>query len=254
MPDDGKLYLLKIPLRADRLASIARRRQIPLTSLDDGYLVHCVLRELWPNIAPAPFVLRAHGRLVDTWGYSRAAANELVDHARSFADPALVDVIDRLDDIASKEMPTFRSGRRIGFNLRACPVVRLASGRHGHRAGAEVDAFLARCFAEGSDVTVSRDEVYRRWLHERLADPARTGATVERIRLAGFARERFVRRTQGAKRKAHRLERPDVRFEGDLMIEDGSRFLRFLSHGVGRHRAFGFGALIVVPPGTPYLQ
>jgi hypothetical protein len=25
--------------------------------------------------------------------------------------------------------------------------------------------------------------------------------------------------------------------------------LRFLTHGLGRHRAFGFGAIMLVPPG-----
>lgn len=252
MPEDARLSLLKIPLRAERLASVARQRRLPLSVLDDGYLAHCVLRGLWSDLAPAPFVLRTQGRLLEVWGYSRATASELVDHARAFADPALLDVVDQLGDIASREMPTFQSGRRIGFNLRACPVVRLASELHGHRAGAEIDAFLARCFSEGPDVAVSREEVYDHWLRERLGDSARTGVAVERVHLAAYTRERLIRRTQGTERKAHRIERPDARFEGDLVINDGLRFLQYLSRGVGRHRAFGFGALIVVPSGSPY--
>lgn len=246
------LQLVKVPLRADKLVETARRRGIPLRELDDGYLAHCLLRELWQDQAPAPFVLRGGGRNVDAWGYSRADATALIAHARDFGDPALLGVIDDLQGIASKPMPSFASDRRIGFLLRACPVVRLSKGRAGHRAGAEVDAFLARCFAVGEGVAVSRDEVYRDWLGRTLGAVERTGVRIERSAVAAVARERLIRRTQGGERQAKRLERPDVRFEGELVVEDGGRFLDLLAHGVGRHRAFGFGALMVVPPGTPY--
>jgi len=248
---DGVLHLVKVPMRADKLLAVARRRGISLRELDDGYLAHCVLRELWQERAPAPFVLRGTGRNLDVWGYSAADAASLAAHARDYGDPSLLGVIEDVSAIASKPMPRFGQGQRIGFHLRACPVVRLSKAIQGHRAGAEVDAFLAKCFA-GPDVSVSREEVYRDWLTARLGQPERTGAALERIAVAAFARERLVRRTHAEERQSRRIERPDVRFEGELVVQDGARFLELLAHGVGRHRAFGFGALLVVPPGTPY--
>lgn len=250
MPD--ALYLVKVPLHAEKLVALARRRGLSLRDLDDGYLTHCIMRELWQERAPTPFVLRGSGRVLDAWGYSRADAAALIEHARAFGDPSLVAGIAGLEAVASKAMPRFEEGRRLGFLLRACPVVRLASAKNGHSAGAEVDAFLARCFAAGEQTEVSREEVYRDWLTRKLGQQARTGVTVERVRVAGMSRERLVRRTQGEERTASRLERPDVRLEGDLIVADGERFLACLAHGVGRHRAFGFGALILVPPGTSY--
>jgi CRISPR system Cascade subunit CasE len=250
MPE--QLHLVKVPLRPDRLAVMARRRGIPLRGLDDGYLCHCVLRELWQERAPAPFVIRGSGRLLDVWGYSPATTVELVEHARAFGDPSLLAVIGELDAVVSKVMPRFEPGRRIGFLLRASPVVRLARATNGHRAGAEIDAFLARCFAAGKETMVSREEVYRDWLTTRLNDESKTGVTAEHVRVAAFSRERFVRRTQGDERKASRVERPDVRFEGTLVVVDSDRLNAWLAHGVGRHRAFGFGAVILVPPGTTH--
>lgn len=246
------LHLVKVPLRTAKLVDVARGRGISIRELDDGYLAHCILRELWQDRSPAPFVLRGRGRTLEVWGYSRANAEALVRHARDFGDPSLLGVLDDMSAIASKPIPCLRTGQRVGFVLRACPVVRLSKGRAGHRAGAEVDAFLARCFALGSDATVSREDVYREWLSARLGEPERCGVAIERIAVAGFARERLVRRTHGESRQAKRLERPDVRFEGDFVVADGRRFLEFLARGVGRHRAFGFGALLVVPPGTSY--
>lgn len=242
------LHLVKVPLRPDKLIAVARQRRIPLRDIDDGYLCHCVLREIWQDIAPSPFVLRDHGGIVDVWGYTRASSAELVEHARAFGDPALLGVIADLDSVASKPMPQLSEGRCVGFRVRACPVVRLARATNGHRAGAEVDAFLARCFSVGGDVAVSREQVYVDWLTTRLDRPETTGVRVRRVGVAGMKRDRFVRRTQAAPRDTRRLERPDVEFVGELLVVDGGRFAGWLAHGVGRHRAFGFGAVILVPP------
>jgi len=247
------LHLVKVPLRAEKLAAIARQQSLPLRNLDDGYLCHRVLRKMWADEAPAPFVLRGQGRDLHVWGYSRVDAVALADRARVYGDPSLLGALGDLEMLVSKPMPTLEAGRRVGFLLRACPVVRLARGATGHhRPGAEVDAFLARCFHVDADTAVSREDVYREWLLARLNRSDTTGVSVDTIRVASFARERVVRRTQGETRVARTLERPDVRFEGTLTIVDGTRFTQWLAHGVGRHRAFGFGALILVPPGTQH--
>jgi CRISPR system Cascade subunit CasE len=219
--------------------------------MDEGYLAHCAMRELWQDRAPAPFVLRGRGPVLEAWGYSRCPAGALIEFARSLPIRAGTDIAD-LDAMASKPIPRFELGRRLGFHLRACPVVRLAAPTHGHKAGAEVDVFLARCFSAGADFGVSRESVYREWLSGRLGDGTNTGARVEEVRVAAMSRERLVRRTQGDVRSARRLERTDVRFEGSLVVADTDRFLECLARGVGRHRAFGFGALMLVPPGTSF--
>jgi CRISPR system Cascade subunit CasE len=244
------LHLVKVPLRTEKLIAFGRQRRMPIREVDEGYLVHCVLRELWQASAPAPFVLRGRGRILEVWGYSRTCAAELVDHARSFGDPSLAATVDRLDDIASRPVPQFDVGRRLGFALRACPVARLAIATHGHDEGAEVDVFLARCFSAGQDVAVSREHVYADWLAQRIAATETTGVTLAFARVVGMTRARLLRRTQELERRSQPLERPDVRFEGELVVVDGVRLCDWLGHGVGRHRAFGFGAVMLVPPRT----
>lgn len=247
MPE--RLHLVKVPLRAEKLTVVARRRGLPVRDLDEGYLVHMVMRELWQGKAPSPFVVRGGGRGLEAWGYSHSDAATLIDHAAAFGDPSLLEAVGELHAVASKSMPLFESGRQLGFALRACPVVRLAGARNGHRAGAEVDAFLARCFAAGKESVVSREDVYQEWLAKTMSRPAVTGVNVTRVSVVGLSRERLVRRTHDETRSTHRLERPDVRFEGEMVVEDGGRLLAYLGHGVGRHRAFGFGALMLTPPG-----
>lgn len=242
------LHLVKIPLRPEKLIAIARSRSLPLRDLDDGYLCHCLMREVWQARAPAPFVLRRNGRTLDVWGYSNSDAGALVDHARAYGDPSLLAAFADSDLVASKRLPRFDVGRRVGFFVRTCPIVRLARATNGHNVGAEVDAFLARCFAAGKEVAVSREQVYREWIASKINQPEVTGAALAWVRVAAMSRERLVRRTQGSERRAKRLERPDVRFEGEIVVVDGDRFYSWLARGIGRHRAFGFGALILVPP------
>lgn len=251
MPEQP-LHLVKVPLRADKIMSIAKRRGIRGRDLDDGYLAHCLLTELWQQSAPAPFVLRGNGRTMDVWGYSPADATTLIGHAKTFGDPAVLDALTRVDDITSKEMPCLPTGRSVGFLVRVCPVVRLAKASNGHRAGAEVDAFLAKCFAAPEGSLVSREDIYRDWFTRRFGDGTTAGATVTRVHVAGMSRTRLVRRTQGSVREARSMERPDVSLEGELTIIDGAAFLRTLARGIGRHRAFGFGALMLVPPGRSH--
>ena len=43
------------------------------------------------------------------------------------------------------------------------------------------------------------------------------------------------------------MEGPDVGFSGVLVVHDGEKFARLLSHGVGRHTAFGYGMLLLRP-------
>jgi CRISPR system Cascade subunit CasE len=244
---DG-LHLVKVPLRTEKLVAVGRAYGAPLRDVDEGYLVHCLLRELWQEHGPAPFVLRGRGRILEVWGYGRRSAAELIEHARSFGDPSLVAAIDLLGEIASRPVPRFEAGQRLGFALRACPVARLAAAKHGHDRGAEVDVFLARCYSVGSEVVVSREEVYSEWLRQRIAKAETTGVTLASARVVGMSRARLLRRTQEINRRSQRLERPDVRFAGELVVVDGDRLCEWLGHGVGRHRAFGFGAVMLVPP------
>ena len=244
------IHLVKVPLRVDRLVAATRSRGLSLREIDEGYLAHVVMRQLWKEHAPAPFVLRAHGRMLDAWGYSPTDAGALVERANACGDPSLVGVLGDLEMIASKPMPYFEKGRRIGFVVRACPVVRLVNARNGHRTGAEVDAFLARCFALGKQAPVSREDVYREWLRKMTSRPDATGVSVLRVGVAAMSRGRFVRRTHAQAREMHRLARPDVTFEGEMVVEHGEKLRTYLGHGVGRHRAFGFGALMLTPPGA----
>ncbi|MNS33373.1 CRISPR associated protein [compost metagenome] len=241
------LHMVSLQLDASRLFTLARRRRLPLHDLDPGYLIHCQLGELFGELAPRLFSLEnAESRSWRVLAYGPHDADSLREQADAFADPSIHAALD-WDGFASKRMPEqWPAGKSMEFRVRACPTVRMGRDGEHHRKGAEVDAFLSQCWATGDPkVQVDREEVYRAWLEthfNRLGGVEPRGIQIER-----FSLQRFVRRTQGLERKAKTLDRPDVSFRGELTITDSEGFDRLLRRGIGRHRAFGFGMLLLSP-------
>ncbi len=243
------LTMLRLSFDGPRLMELARRRRLPTHDIDLGYVVHCALGELFGADAPKPFAItREQGRCIEVLGYARHDRDALVAMARTFADPSAYDGLCDWASLAAKPMPeVFAVGQRLGFSVRVCPVVRPAKpGLHHETDGAEVDAFLAACRNVGSDVKVDREAVYRDWLAAEFA--RRGGANLGTVALERFQLERFTRRQQGGARKAETHDRPAATFTGSLTVTDPAAFRSTLTRGLGRHRAFGFGMLLLRPP------
>jgi CRISPR system Cascade subunit CasE len=86
----------------------------------------------------------------------------------------------------------------------------------------------------------TRETVYADWLQARIGDAAK----IEHARLVKIART-FVARGGRA------VEGPDAILQGALTIGDPGAFSLALSAGVGRHRSYGFGMILLRPAGRP---
>lgn len=260
------LHLVRLALDPARLFDFEQRLHLPRgTSADLGYLVHCQLGTLFGQDAPAPFALEEtktqglNAQRIGVLAYSTRDGAALRAHAQTFADPRAFESCD-WSTFASKPMPErFERGMRLGFATRVSPFVRSRTpgdgetrlDRHGKPKTREVDAFLAACWRADADAPagmrqpVDREQVYREWLMREVArDHA---STLDAAQLVAFQRVPLVRRTQGEQRKSEHLERPDARMEGTLTVTDPAAFHALLARGVGRHRAFGFGMLLLRP-------
>ena len=135
----------------------------------------------------------------------------------------------------------------LGFEVRLRPTVRAAKG--------ERDAFL-HAVEQAQGARLQREAVYVQWLREHLAP--REGAAREAwqgavdllndVHLVGYQRQQVVRRTQAAGGEARRgrvSDGPDALLKGHLRVVDPVSFAHLLARGIGRHRAFGFGMLLL---------
>lgn len=253
--ENGRLHMVRLLLAAPRLAALAEARGLPRNQEDSGFLVHDHLAALFQEGTVQPFrVTRDQARDVEVLGYSALSGEELRDQAATYAPPEAHGACD-WDGFAVKPMPeTLEAGRSLGFEVRVCPIARLSSdrtmtGKDGGettlRRGAEVDAWLHRRFLSPEpDEDVRREDAYGQWLADRLAGCAE----LEHVRMTRFRRTRLVRKTHAARREPKILERPDTILQGTLTVTDTERFMDLLARGVGRHKAFGFGMLLLRPP------
>lgn len=248
-PERPELQMVSMVLDGQGLVRLGHRLHLPATTEDLGYLVHCLLGELFGDLAPAPFVVQPRrGPGIPVLGYSTASASSLKEVAQATATPDVWSACD-WDALTSKPMPsTWTAGAEYAFSTRVCPVVRMGQAGAHHRKGAEVDSFLRRCWKVGEGVPVSREDVYVDWLREQVERHG--GAGLVQAGLTGFRRARLVRRGHEAGRRSpHIAERPDATLDGRLKITGPDAFSALLARGLGRHRGFGFGMLLLRRPG-----
>ena len=239
-----QLWLARMNLDLARLAWFQKARGLPTRADDLGYVVHCALGETFGERAPKPFsVLDEAGAGVTVLGYVDRDAAELRDAAERPATSEARGIVS-LSTLAAKPMPTeWPGGRRLRFQVTCCPVMR--KGRAGSDTrGPEIDVFLDRCAqAPDKSVAVSREAVYVEWLASHLERQG--GARVVSAGLEGYRLARLIRRRRGNDRSARVFERPSASLAGVLEVGDNERFRELVSRGIGRHRAFGFGMLLL---------
>jgi len=226
------------------LAAWAARHGLLSPDGDYGYALHALLSAVFGASAPKPFrYLDARQGLL---AYSDSDPVELREHA-ALATPEAARALGA-DTLDARAFPTaWRSGQHLAFEVRVRPVVRTNDGR-------ERDAFLHAIgpVVEGAEAdpknAPSRSTVYSAWLHRQVTGDG--AADLFHAELAGFCLTRVLRRPpNGAegRRKALAISGPDALFKGELRIENGEAFARLVARGIGRHRAFGFGMLLLRP-------
>ena len=248
-------YMVSLEVFADRLMALGKRRGLPLRVTDNGYLVHTVIGELFGDLAPRPFAIQeTRGRRIRVLGYTDVTLDQLRHRADALADPTVHSTC-VWDTAAAKPMPQdWKPGSRFGFEVRVCPVVRRSGeGPKGEQPGREMDVFLAHI--EGAtEAPHSREDVYTKWF--RGAIDRNGGAKLEKANLIGFSLQRFIRRDNYRKPRQvpnpHTAERggagkPDATFNGTITVVDSTKFGVLIRSGIGRHRSFGFGMILLRP-------
>ena len=255
------IHLIHAPLDMRKFSRWAGNRGlIRGGSFDAGYAFHILLSAMFGKGVLQPFRLFASERRASAalYGYADVGDAELHRTADAVAPPDCLEVLDP-ERMRSKRVPHyFERGRRLGFDLRLRPVRRLrhdlADAQLGRAfsKGAEVDAFrveVIRKFPSGwanpdeaaAKAGVTRQSVYTEWLSERFGD----AVAVEQCRLVAVGRTRAVRGSSGTP------EGPDAILHGTLAVSNQETFAGILRNGVGRHRAYGYGMLLLRPPHSP---
>lgn len=238
------LHLVRLNLVTAELFRRPTSRRVLAAGGDPGYLVHSYLAETFGAWKPQPFALfESSPRGPHLLAYSRHDALELRRAAAENTSPANRGAFDP-ECLASRALPAlFPPDLVLGFRLRACPVTRKSRGSSGYRPGAEIDIYLDAREKAAPGKAPRRENIYLEWIRGQLeADGA---CRCLELKITALAHTRFLRRD--ARRQARLVTRPDVTFAGRLAVGAPAVFRDRLARGVGRHRAFGFGMLLLRP-------
>ncbi len=234
------LYMVQMQFSEKAIHRSAKKQGIPGNADDLGYVLHGHLQALFGELAPKPFLGTARRGRINVLAYAIADRDTLAEKMRLVAEPAEYRSVHGL---ATKSMPThWTPGRRLGFEVSVCPIVR---DRNQER-----DAYPPKRKIGGEGVAEpTREQVYGDWLAHRLEGAAK----IEQCRIDHFGVGTLFRRHQARHegRRRHQIPRlPIAKLTGELEIEDGDTFAQKLCRGIGRHRAFGFGLLLIraAPP------
>ncbi len=245
-------FMLHLEPEPARVARWSAAEGLDRPGEDDGYVWHALLAASFGALAPKPFrLLQRPNRPSQLLGYTSADEASLRTHVSQFAAPDVVAALG-LDRLAVKHMPdAYPVGLELGFEVRVRPMVR--QDRDGDRTRSrERDAFLVaieKAGPRGERNDLVRDDVYRDWLDQRLAAG---GASLVSACVLARSRSRVSRRNRERELVAVGGSgggAPDVVFTGMLKVSEPQAFRELLTRGIGRHRAFGFGMLLLKPGG-----
>lgn len=234
------LHLVELEIDLMALHAFLHREGLSGEDANLSYGVHAWMKSAFGEFGPQPWRLFVDkSRPSRILGYSSHDAGRLRRKMVEYADPFVLRVCPNPEVMmASKIMPAWQLGRTMGFQTLFCPVGRKA------RSGIEKDLFLIR--ADHHEDGLEREEIYAQWVKKRFAA---FSTTVEDIRLSGFRLVRQMRQTQtrSERRRRRTITRPQALMDGILTVGDPDEFTRLLSRGLGRHRAFGYGMILLRP-------
>lgn len=237
------LYLLHTQPDPQRLAAWAARHRLLDKEGDLGYALHALLHAAFGEHAPQPFrYLDAEQGLL---AYTRLDATGLAQLV-ALVEPDVAAALGlgqtrQHGGMNVRPFPThWAVGHALGFEVRVRPIIREG------KTGRERDAFLA-AVERSADSALERGDVYVQWLHDLLARQG--GAELIDANMTRYQQLGVTRKSQmdspGAMRYSRLVGGPDAVLAGKLRVIDPQAFAQLLARGVGRHRAFGFGLLLL---------
>jgi len=222
-----------------RLATWAARFGLTAGGEDLGYALHTLLATAFSDAAPKPFRYFDDSRGLLAYSTQDGEALQLTAQT---AAPEVYATLG-LERLATRSFPTeWATGQRLGFELRVRPILRTREGR-------ERDVFLAELDKHaGAEDSLCREAVYSDWLARELG--RNDAAKIEHASLDGFQLSASLRKgaNTNGKRPTRRVAGPDALFTGVLTVSDPRGFATLIERGIGRHRTFGFGMLLLRPP------
>lgn len=186
---------------------------------DPGYAAHILFVDRYGERRPPVFRLLQNGRILAYSEHDGTVYRTMPGEIFQY--------------VQGRPVPSFPKGTRARFDLLVVPSKRLNGTKQ------EIDAFV---HAVRTAENIDREDVYRIWLIDRIAGFAQP----ERIELFDF-RLVSAYRSPHKNGSKHWITLPRAVMRGIIRINDPNRLRERMLNGIGRHRRFGYGMLVLQP-------
>lgn len=251
---EASLFLLHTRPDPRLLAAWAARHGLLQARNDLGYGLHALMRAAFGDDAPQPY--RHLDGQQGLLAYTRLGPDEMRQRV-SLIEPDVAEALGLAPTAhhggySLRPFPThWPAGKMLRYEVRVRPVIREG------KTGKERDAFLVAA-ERGDGGALDRAAVYAQWLADQLKtrksgvpEPWHGAVELLDVRLEKFRLLDVLRQTQRSAPTEARQRRavggPDAVLSGVLSVVQPQAFAHLLSRGIGRHRAFGFGMLLLKP-------
>ena len=220
---------------------------------DRDHALHRILIETMGPLAPRPhrvFFPNNPDKAATLYGYTQANADALRAMAQACANPLQTEVLPP-DSIMTKPMPTnWRQGETFGFDIRVRPIRRFKrntpprpkpGGPYPRRTSREIDISL-HINQERRAHNLPRlptGTLYVNWLQTLFADQGGAALITDATSIHS------LNQTPTNHKKPSPILGPDLVIQGALTVTDPSAFQRLIASGIGRHKTYGYGMLII---------
>ena len=233
------IYLMRADINLPNMARWAAEER----HSDPDRTAHCLLTESFgPEDAPRPFVIKAReedGRPSGTLlAYTKLTAEELRELAERHQRLVHSAVLNP-EAIKTVRTPTqWEKGQTLEFDIRTKPTKRSSSRQDGGN-GREQDFFLA------SSAESSRSETYCYWLAATMNRQGALSADPEAMIVSQLSLRRTRRQNNSGWHTG-----PDVTIIGTAKVINPELMEQAIAKGLGRHKGYGYGMLLLKRPTT----
>lgn len=243
-----QVTFIQVPLNLRELSVVSGRRGWgSVRGVDEGRALHHALGEVFGPKSLQPFRLMITPHKMDAviYAYSTLSYDELRQNIQ-ISPPDIEGVFD-CSGLRHKTLETwFSQEHRLGFDIRIRPIRRLRNEDRKIKSGREIDVYQHAVENHIDEPEWkndnSRESVYLAWLAERFG----SAAILESANLVRF------QRTIAARDRS--IEGPDAVIQGVVRVKDEEAFASLISKGVGRHKAYGYGMILLRPANRPPLK
>ena len=217
------------PRRLNRWAAQIRVRE------HDRRLHSLVYETFGKERAPKPFHLQQsagdESEEATLLAYTTLDQEELREAARNEQSTVLATVMPPELITTTPTPERWTEGQRLRFMVRVRPT------RRSGETGRQIERDVYR-----NEDGITRAEAYCAWIAGLMKQQGGAEAAPESMTMSSFTLQQTRRKARGP-----RFSGPDATIKGVLEIRDADLFAELLSRGLGRHRAYGYGMLLVAP-------